>query len=66
MTKLEFPKVDTYFIAWNNDRTEIQANNLILTTQVMETPCNELDYFTDEKEYLKILINNGIETNIEI
>ena len=63
MAKLEFPEVDTYFIAWNNERTEIQANGLVLTTQVMETLLIEVDYYTDEKEYKQILLKNGIETS---
>ena len=66
MAKLEFPKVDTYFIAWNNEKTEIEAYGLILTNQVMETLLIQVDYYTEQKEYLRILINNGIETNIEI
>jgi hypothetical protein len=60
MAKLEYPKVDTYFIAWNNERTEIQASGLILTTQVMETKLTQVDYFANESDYNTILTNNGI------
>jgi hypothetical protein len=59
MAKLEFPQVDTYFIAWDNERIEIMANGLVLTTQVMETLLSEVDYYTDKEKYNIVLINNN-------
>ena len=61
MTKLEHPKETTYFIGWNDKRTEIVANGAIETTQVMETKLTEVDFYTDIEAYNKILIDNNIE-----
>jgi hypothetical protein len=64
MTKLEFPKVDMYFIAWNNNRVEIQAYGVILTTQVMETLLTEVDYYENKNNYNAVLTNNGIDVPV--
>ena len=60
MAKLEYPKKDTYFIAWNNNRTELMAYGLILKSQVMETALTNVDYYENESDYNNILTNNGI------
>jgi hypothetical protein len=57
-TKKQYPAVDTYFIAWNSERTKIEARGLILTTQVMETNWQEVDYYEDKNDYEYIVSSN--------
>ena len=61
MTELKYPKEKTYFIGWNDKRTEIQANGSVEATQVMETKLIEVDFYTDIEAYNKILIDNNID-----
>jgi len=60
ITELCYPKQETWFICWEDTRTEIKAYGSINTNQCLETPWLEVDYYTDEAEWLKILIENGI------
>lgn len=64
-TKLCYPTEDTWFICWEETRTTIKAYGGILTTQCMESPYIEVDYYTDESEWLVILIDNGINPHQE-
>ena len=66
MTKREYPKETTYFIGWNDTRTEIVANGEIEPTQVMETKLVEVDFYTDEEIYNSVLEANGIEKTEEV
>jgi len=59
-SKLNYPSVDTWFIGWNNNRTEIKAYSMVETTQCMISPWGEMDYYTIESEWLKVLLENGI------
>jgi len=59
-TSLCYPTETTFFIGWNDDRTEIYAYDSISTKQCMETKLNEVDFYTSELEWATILINNGI------
>lgn len=60
MTKLCYPKVETWFICWEDTRSEIKAYGSIEPTQCLETPFVEVDYYIDEAEWAKILIENGV------
>ena len=59
-TELCHPAVETWFICWEDTRTTIQAYGSILPTQCMDTPWNEVDYYTDETEWVVVLMANGI------
>ena len=45
-SKLNYPAVDTWFIGWDDNRTEIKAYSMVATTQCMISPWNEMDYYT--------------------
>lgn len=60
ITELCYPKQKTWFICWEDTRSEIKAYGFIDKNQCLETPWSEVDYYTDEAEWLKILIENGI------
>tara|TARA_R110001583_G_scaffold27347_7_gene97859 strand:- start:1199 stop:1408 length:210 start_codon:yes stop_codon:yes gene_type:complete len=59
-TELNYPSVETWFIGWDNDREEIKAYGSVLPTQCMISPWDEMDYFTNEAEWLEVLLENGI------
>jgi len=54
-TKLEYPKNQTWFICWSNDRAEVRAYGSIETNQTLETRWIEVDYYTNEVDWLGIL-----------
>ena len=54
-TKLEYPESQTWFICWDNERVEVKAYGYIETTQCLETPWFEVDYYTNEGDWLVIL-----------
>ena len=62
-TKLNYPSVETWFIGWDNDREEIKTYDLVLPTQCMIGPWDEMDYYTNEAEWLEVLLENGINPN---
>jgi|TARA_R110000744_G_scaffold319692_1_gene425977 hypothetical protein len=59
-TRLNYPSVNTWFICWNDNKKNITAYDLVMTSQCMVTPWDEVDYYTDEQEWLKVLLNNNI------
>tara|TARA_R110001632_G_scaffold37215_3_gene94112 strand:- start:419 stop:628 length:210 start_codon:yes stop_codon:yes gene_type:complete len=59
-TELNYPSVETWFIGWDNDRTEIKTYSMVATTQCMTSPWDEMDYYTNEDEWLEVLLENGI------
>ena len=63
MTELKYPSEDTWFICWDNGKTEIKVYASVSTTQCMVTPWDEVDYYTDEAVWLAILLENGIDPN---
>jgi len=65
-SKLNYPSVDTWFIAWDDNRKTIKAYQLVETNQCMISPWDEIDYYTIESEWLNILLENGINPNEEI
>ena len=64
-TELNYPSVETWFIGWDNDREEIKAYSSILPTQCMISHWDEMDYYTNEAEWLEVLLENGINPNKE-
>ena len=66
LTELNYPSVETWFIAWDNNRENIKAFGMVETNQCMISPWSEIDYYTIESEWLNILLENGINPNEEI
>lgn len=61
--RLVQPEQLTYFICWDDSRSEIKAYSTIDTTQCFETYWNVVDYYTDEAQWVSILVNNGKDPN---
>lgn len=59
-TKICYPAVETWFIAWDDSRDNVMAYGSILPTQCMETPWTQLDYYDNEIEWAEVLLSNGI------
>ena len=62
-TELDYPSVETWFIGWDSDREEIKTYGSVLPTQCMILPWDKMDYFTNEVEWLEVLLENGINPN---
>lgn len=58
-----YPVVETWFICWDDGRTEVKAYGSILPTQCMDTYWNIVDYYLTEAEWLAVLLENGINPN---
>jgi len=61
-----YPAVTTWFICWDDLRTEVKAYGEIDTDQCMDTAWTEIDMYTDEAIWEAILLENGINPNPEI
>ena len=64
-TELNYPSVETWFICWEWEEEEIKSYGSILPTQCMISAWDEVDYFTNEAEWLEVLLENGIVLNTE-
>tara|TARA_R110000823_G_C15838499_1_gene490951 strand:- start:74 stop:274 length:201 start_codon:yes stop_codon:yes gene_type:complete len=62
-TELYYPTVETWFICWEDTRENIKAFGSVMPNQCMDTFWNEVDYYTNESDWLAILIENGINPN---
>ena len=60
MEKLEYPTQETFFICWDDLRTEIKVHSSVLPTQCMETKFTEVDYYIDKQQWVDVLLENGI------
>ena len=61
--KLEYPEQLTYFICWDDSRSEIKSYSSINTDQCFETYWDVVDYYTDKSQWETILTNNGKDPN---
>ena len=61
--KLEHPEQTTYFICWDDSRSEIKSYSIINTDQCFETYWNVVDYYTDKSQWETVLTNNGKDPN---
>ena len=59
------PSEETWFICWDSNKEEIKSYGSILQTQCMISAWDEVDYFTNEAEWLEVLLENGIVLNTE-
>jgi hypothetical protein len=64
-TGLNKPEIETWFIGWNNNRTEIHTYGSVTPTQTMDSPWNEMDFYEDEQIWLEVLNNNNIYPFLE-
>jgi len=61
--KLVQPEQLTYFICWDDSRSEIKSFSVINTNQTLETYWNVVDYYTDKSQWETVLLNNGISSD---
>ena len=61
--KLEYPEQLTYYICWDDSRSEIKSYSSINTDQCFETYWDVVDYYTDKSQWEIILTNNGKDPN---
>ncbi len=59
-TKLCYPSQETWFICWDGNRTQIKAYGSILPSQCMETQFVQIDYYDNEQDWAKVLLDNDI------
>ena len=64
MNEINKPSVRTYWISFDNDRTEVIAYNYVETYQVFRT-IYIIDEFTDEQQWLDELANWGITPDFD-
>lgn len=68
-TNFCYPEYETWFICFDNEGKYVTAYGSIRTTQCMDTPWNEVDYYLDEQEWKDALAFFGIivdDTEIEV
>jgi len=61
--KLEYPEQLTYYICWDDSRSELKGYGSVNTNQVLTSPWNVVDFYTDKSSWRTILVNNGIDAS---
>tara|TARA_Y100000592_G_scaffold89453_1_gene146707 strand:+ start:299 stop:511 length:213 start_codon:yes stop_codon:yes gene_type:complete len=61
--KLEYPEQLTYYICWDDSRSELKTYGTVNTNQVLTSPWNVVDFYTDKSSWRTILVNNGIDAS---
>ena len=61
--KLVQPEQLTYFICWDDTRSEIKSFSVINTNQTFTTYWNVVDYYTDKSQWETVLLNNGVSSD---
>ena len=61
--KLEYPEQLTYYICWDDSRSELKGYGTVNTNQVLTSPWNVVDFYTDKSSWRTILVNNGIDAS---
>ncbi len=61
--KISNPSVKTWFIGQDNDRVDVKAYGSCDVNQTMRSPWSEIDYYTDEEDWVKVLKDNSILLN---
>jgi len=61
--KLEYPEQLTYYICWDDSRSELKTYGTVNTNQVLTSPWNVVDFYTDMSQWRTILVNNGIDAS---
>ena len=57
------PEQITYFICWDDSRSEIKSFSVINTNQTLETYWDVVDYYTDKSQWETVLLNNGVSSD---
>ena len=60
-SRLNYPPVETWFIGWDNSRTQINTYDSVSPTQTMISPWDKMDFYEDEQVWLQVLLDNGID-----
>tara|TARA_R110000796_G_C14568048_1_gene435511 strand:+ start:7687 stop:7896 length:210 start_codon:yes stop_codon:yes gene_type:complete len=60
-SRLNYPPVETWFIGWNDSRTQINTYDSVSPTQTMISPWDKMDFYEDEQVWLQVLLDNGID-----
>ena len=61
--KLEYPEQLTYYICWDDSRSELKTYGSVNTNQVLTSPWNVVDFYTDKSQWRTILVNNGVDAS---
>ena len=61
--KLEYPEQLTYYVCWDDSRSELKTYGTVNTNQVLTSPWNVVDFYTDKSSWRTILVNNGIDAS---
>jgi hypothetical protein len=64
MNEIKYPPVRTYYICFDNERTEVKSYGWVETNQVFETIWI-FDEFTDEAEWIAELAEYGIVPEVD-
>ena len=64
MNEIKYPEVTTYYICFDNARTEVKSYGWVETNQVFETIWI-FDEFIDEKQWIAELLVYGITPEID-
>jgi len=64
MNEIKYPPVRTYYICFDNERTEVKAYGWVDPNQVFDTIWI-FDEFTDEAEWLEELAEYGIVPEVD-
>lgn len=60
---LSFPTVITYYICWNDLKTEVKNYGDIQLNQCFKTNFINIDLYTDKTKWETVLIKEGINLN---
>ena len=61
--KLEYPEQLTYYICWDDSKSELKTYGTVNTNQVLTSPWNVVDFYTNKSSWRTILVNNGIDAS---
>ena len=60
------PYEQTWFICWDDTRSNLMSYGSVLPTQAMEAIWEEIDFFTEESTWLTKLSESGIDPNPDL
>jgi hypothetical protein len=60
-TELNHPNIKTWFICWDKTRETVKSCGVILPSQCMKTPYDEVDYYEDQLLWGAVLSEEGID-----
>lgn len=60
------PDEQTWFICYDDTRSNLMSYGSVLPTQAMETIWEEIDFFTEESTWLTKLSESGIDPNPDL